>query len=627
MKKINLLLSGIILILFASCKSDEDGLSLDNFKTTAIIQGNVFYSLGQDFVENKYLVDKRVKAKGKTIYLDIQSSEYKPGASGIITYTAVLDSAGNYSFTIPVKAQGTTSVTLRLEQFISQRKVFDEMNAGAPVFKSEDAVFSFTKTLSVSKGSLSVENISYAFTPVEIPDTYKEYITFNGKLNLAYEKGFRDGSLKSASGTSVEVTVNYPQIGNKHFGATVDQNGDYSVQIPVISKKESITASFLPVSYVANDYIHYTSATSQVTLSGIYAVSSSISKTTRQGLNEDIIYDLGLSTFYFDPFTVPSATWEANELAGWVQLDPTIYKYPITLTGGVRAAYEKSYLVGDYSPVAGKTVRIDIEEGNYGTQTYILATDNSGNFTLPIMLPSKNMNISVSVTTETYSVTNYTHYSATGTTTLNGWYDHSYFDISNKSISVNEFKTSYTLDNLYRQFTPADNSEEEWYTNLMGWYQIPNMKSSVVISGAIKKAVEGAPDNTKPNAWAIATWANATNQPFTIAIGGKTFVGITNTTGQYNLNYPLTVILDPTENNNLTIGVSSYIEKVSNFNHYADINTASPTQIQGSYSGYLAPATRTIVDGTTCTVKDCYMFFTPSTTPTGWSYYNWLTNN
>lgn len=626
MKKTNLLFCSFILaVLFAGCQKDEEGLTTDNFKTSAVIQGNVYYSLGQDFTNN-YLVDKRMSAKGKTIYLDIQSSEYKPGSVGVVTYTAVLDSAGNYKFTIPVKAQGSTAATIRLEQFVAQRKIYERMATGTPNFKSEDVVFSFTKDISVTKGSITVENINYSFTPVDIPDTYKEYITFKGKLNLAYEKGFRDGALKNATGTNVEVAVNYPELGEQHFGTTVDQNGNYSIQIPVVSKKNSITATIVPVSYIANDFIHYSSPTTQETLSGIYNASS-ISKKTKQGLSEDIVYDLGAATLFFQPFTAPT-TWVSNNLASWVILDPTVYLYPVTLTGGVQAAYEKSYLVGDYSPVAGKTVTVSINMGtNYGTQTYILATDNTGKFNLPIMLPSKKMDINISVGVETYSVTNYTHYLSNGTTlVLNGWYDHSYFTIANKTMTINEFNTTYTLDNLYQLFTPVDNSVKDWYTNLIGWYQIPNKKSSVLISGAIKKAVEGAPDKTKPTAWAVATWSNAANQQFTISILGTSFVGLTSGTGQYNLTYPLSDVLDPTANNNLRIGVSSSITKVTNFNHYADINATAPVQVQGSYSGLLPATTCTITDGTTCTVKDCYMYFTPSTIPTGWSNYNWVIN-
>jgi hypothetical protein len=284
--------------------------------------------------------------------------------------------------------------------------------------------------------------------------------------------------------------------------------------------------------------------------------------------------------------------------------------------------------VGDYTPVIGKTVSVAVNMGTgFGTQTYILATDNSGKFTLPIMLPSKNMNIGVSVSTETYGVTNYTHYLSDGTSVqLNGWYSSNYFDITNKAITVNEFNTTYALDNLYRLFSPADSSVKDWYANLIGWYQIPGKKSSVVISGAVKKAVEGAPDKTKPAAWSVATWSNAVNQPFSITIGSNSFVSITSSTGQYNLTYPLALVLDPTANNNLTVGASSGIAKVTNFNHYTDINATSPIQIQGSYSGYLPTTTCTIVDGTTCTVKDCNMFFMPTTTPTGWSNYNWVIN-
>jgi len=628
MKKTSLLLWSIIFgLLFLGCKSEEvPGLTTDNFKTTAVVQGNVYYSLGQDFLSSKYIVDKRLTGKGKRIYLDIQSSEYKPGSTGVVTYSAVLDSVGNYKFTIPVKAQGSTTATLRLEQFVAQRQVFDQMTAGAPVFKSQDALFTYSGDISVSKGSLMVQNISYSFTPVAVPTTYDDFITFTGKVNLAYEKGYRDGGLKSATSTNIEVSVNYSELGSQHFGTTVDSNGNYSIKIPVVSKKDAITASFLPISYVANDYVHYTNSATQVTLPGVYAVASGISKTTSQGLSEDVTYNLGTSTLFFQPFN-PPATFISSNLAGWVQLDPNVYHYPVTLNGGVQAEYEKSFFVGDYTPVTGKTVTVSVNMGSgYGTQTYILATDNSGKYTLPISLPAKNMTINVSVQTESYGVTNYTHYLSDGTSIqLNGWYQTNYFDITNNAVSINEFNPTYTLDNLYRVFSPVDNSVKDWYTNLIGWYQISGKKSSVLISGSVKKAVEGTPDKTKL-LWAVATWSNTINQPFTISISGTTFVGTTGNSGQYNLIYPLSIVLDPTANNNLLISVNSSIAKVTTFNHYQDVTTTSPTQIQGSYTGSIPLTTCTIVDGTTCTVKDCFMFFTPTTIPTGWSNYTWKTN-
>lgn len=614
-----------MLLLFTGCKSEDDGLTTDSFKTKAVLQGNVYYSLGQDFVEGKFLVDKRVKAAGKTIYLDVQSSEYKPGSTGVITYTAKVDTAGNYTFTVPVKAQGSTTGTIRLEQFLGTRQVYDQMVAGVPAFKSEQAVFSFTKGISLSNGSLKVENISYGFSPVDIPTTYKDYITLKGTLNLAYEKGFRDGALKAASGQSVEVSVNYPELGNMHFGTAVDQNGNYSIQIPVSSRKNALNASVLAVGYVTNDYTFYASSTDQTKLKGVYACSGPKAISTLAGMSDIVEYTVDPMTMYFSPFVLPNA-WVGYNLAGWVQLDPTIYKYPVTLTGNVLAAIEKSYLVGDYSPLTGRTVKVTVNMGSgYVSQSYIVSTDNTGKYTVPVEIPLKNMNISVSVNTDTCGVSNYTHYMADGTSVqLNGWYKTSCFDITNQPITISEFYTAYAIDNLYRVFQPADvSSVKNWSSNLFGWYKVAGNKGSIVVSGTVKQAVEGAPNTLSPTTWATAAWGNSANQPFSISVGGKTLIGITNSLGQYSLAFPVDFVVGSSPIYNLNISISSSIGNVIDFNHYSTINTVTPTQIQGNYFG-MSSSTGPYVNG--AFAVNCYMFFLPTTTPAGWSNYSWKTN-
>lgn len=614
-----------ILLLFTRCTSEDDGLTTDSFKTKAVLQGNVYYSLGQDFVEGKYLVDKRVKASGKTIYLDVQSSEYKPGSTGVITYTAKVDTAGNYTFTVPVKAQGSTAGTIRMEQFLETRQVYDKMAAAGPTFTSEQAVFSFSKGISLSNGSLKVENIRYGFSPVDIPTTYKDYITLKGTLNLAYEKGFRDGALKAASGQSVEVSVSYPELGNMHFGTTVDQNGNYSFQIPVSSRKNALNASVLAVGYVTNDYTFYASSTDQTKLKGVYACSAPKAIRTLSGMTDIVEYTVDPMTMYFSPFVLPNA-WVGYNLAGWVQLDPAIYKYPVTLTGNLLAAIEKSYLVGDYSPLTGRTVKVTVNMGyGYLTQSYIVSTDNIGKYNVPIVVPQKNMNISVSVNTDTCGVSNYTHYMADGTSVqLTGWYQSSYFDIINQTVTVNEFSTIYAIDNLYRVFKPVDASKvKNWNTNLIGWYQIPENKGHIAISGTVKQAIEGTPDTFTPVKWAVAAWRNSVNQPFSISMGGKSFIGITNSSGQYSFTFPVNFVVDSTQINNLNVSISSSILNIIDFNHYSTINTTTPTPIQGSYYG-ISSKSGPYING--ATVINCYMFFLPTTIPVGWSNYIWETN-
>lgn len=625
MKKI-VLIGITTLLLFVGCKSEDDGLTTDSFKTKAVLQGNVYYSLGQDFLDGKYLVDKRVKASGKTVYLDIQSSEYKPGSTGIITYTAKVDTAGNYTFTVPVKAQGSTTGKIRMEQFLETRKVYDKMVAGVAVMESKQYVFSFTESVSLSNGALKVENISYRTTPVNVPATYKDYITLKGTLNLAYEKGFRDGALKAASGQSVEIKVNYPELGDDfRFGTTTDQNGNYSIQIPVSSRKNMLNASIQAVGYVENDYKFYASATEQATLKGVYSCHGNETKSTLEGKNDIVEYTIDPMTMYFSPFALPN-TWVGYDLAGWVQLDPAIYKYPVTLTGNVLAAIERSYLVGDYNPLTGRTVTVTVDMGSgYLTQKYIVSTDNTGKYTVPITVPQKNMNITVSVNTDTCGISNYIHYLADGTTTqLKGFYKSSYFDIKDQSITLNEFYTTYSTGSLYRIFTPIDENVKGWNNNLFGWYQILGSKGSIIISGSVQQAVEGTPKTTTPAAWTVTSWANTANQPFLITIGGKSLVGITNNSGQYSLTYPVNYIVDPLANNSYTISIGSLVSKVTNFAHYPDINAITPTYIQGTYSGQNFYNAAPLVNGV-CTVN-CYMFFMPATIPTGWNNYVWKIN-
>ncbi len=626
MKKLSLFFNAMLLtLLFAGCQTSEEELTLDSFKATTTIQGNVYYSTGQEFVNN-YIVDKQQLAAGKNIYLDIQSSEYKPGSTGVISYSAVIDAQGGFKFIVPVKSQGNTSATLRLEQFESQRSVYEKMTTNSPQFKQQKVVYSFTQNLSLTNGKLSILSINYNYTPIEIPEAYTDYIKFSGKLNTAYETGFRAGAFRAAAGKSVDVQVNYPELGGiMHFGTTVDQNGNYSIQIPVSSRKKSITATFQPLSYYVADYEHYTSSADKTVLNGIYGVSSNQSVTTKQDIEEVIDYTVKTMNTFFTPTNIVQTF--TTQLAGWSQPNPDVYLYPITLTGYVYNAVEKSYLSGEYAASSGKKLSVTINMGaTYGTQTFDLATDNAGKYVVPLVLPEKNMNLTVSVNVDSWGVTNYTHYMSNGTSAnLTGWYTANYYSFSNKIISINEFSTSYNLESIYKTFTPLDlTGVKDWNTNLIGWHQIYGKKGVVNIIGGIKQAVEGAPNTATPATWANASWTIAPSQPFDITVSSQTFKGITTASGQYSIYFPVNYVVDTSTNSTIPISLTSSVAKVTNFVHYSSINAAATT-IQGSYNGSVASTNVAIVNGN-CLLKDCYMYFIPTTTPTGWSSYIWTNN-
>ena len=445
MKKISYILSlFVIILLLSNCQTTNDsGLTLDSFKEKATIKGNVFYNLGQNISANNYIIEQRLAAKGKIIYLDVAASEYQPGSTGLITFQSVIDSSGNYSFTIPVKTQSITNATLRLEQFTATRKVYDKVSNGLPQFNSQLAVFSCSSAITISKGVLLVKNLNYSYSPMDIPSNYTDYIKFTGTVNIAYESAFKEGSIKAASGKTVEVAVNYPELGKSlNFGTTVDQTGNYSILIPVLSRKNSITASFQAVGFYSTDYTHFVTSNSRTTLNGTYNTSSQ-SITTNSGYNDNIEYAVKPLLMLFNPDIAPSTF--TYLLTGWINgiinTDPTKTYYPITIKGAVLAAYEKSYLTGDYLAVSQRTDTITIRTSSV-TQTYIVATDDGGNFTLPILLPSNKMDITITEKPEKFGITNYLHYLADGTSIqLSGWYQSNYYDILNKTITLNEFSS------------------------------------------------------------------------------------------------------------------------------------------------------------------------------------------
>ena len=122
-------------IALIGCKPQQSELSLDSIRDTATISGHVTYTIGQQSDSTGYVTELQIPASGKTVYLDIPYASYSAGASGVKTFSGVVDEQGNYTLAIPVPAVGVSGAAPRFEEFTAELPVFQRMQNGEPVFE------------------------------------------------------------------------------------------------------------------------------------------------------------------------------------------------------------------------------------------------------------------------------------------------------------------------------------------------------------------------------------------------------------------------------------------------------------------------------------------------------------
>lgn len=267
-----------------SCTKEQSELSIDDIKGRATIMGSLCYSEGQAFNNNQF-EELLQPAAGVTVAIKIANSSLDPNgnAQGMTTYETTTDSEGKYSIQIPVV--DNTQITIQPTSFIGQRTLVTDWNNNAPVFETEEVIFNITGMQeTVSPGDIIAKDNMYSFTPRDFVEPFGEVETLNGKIGIG--KLYQDNTqrywdVQSGINVIVTVTYNYTEEGSdmvRTFGATTNALGEFSVNIPVKEKGETLKRlTIVPVSFYYSGFVHYTGVAKWEELDGVYELGGTYS--------------------------------------------------------------------------------------------------------------------------------------------------------------------------------------------------------------------------------------------------------------------------------------------------------------------------------------------------------------
>ena len=306
----------VAFILFgASCsKQEQSEFNLGSVKQEVTISATVTYSTGVDVNATSYSIINSKPAAGRKVFIEVPYAQYGNAAAvGNKIFETVTDEAGKFSITIPTKSTGINA-TIRMEEFTDVYRTYEKMGAdGKPVFKSELRNYSFSVAANaLMPGAFRFpEEIVYASEKIDV-DQFANEVTMTGKVNLAYETGFRKGAFKAADKATVEFTVIYDYGTTAalelKFGTVTDAQGNYSITLPVKSLADGFHITGLKVLGIGDSqFTHFDSDTTSVKVYGAYELMNFGNTAGVGGLNfaniiDGVTYNLGAQNLLFTPY-------------------------------------------------------------------------------------------------------------------------------------------------------------------------------------------------------------------------------------------------------------------------------------------------------------------------------------
>jgi len=496
----------VAFVLFgASCSNQEQSeFNLDSVEQNVTISATVTYSTGVDVNATSYSIINSKPAAGRKVFVEVPYSQYSnAAATGNKIFETVTDESGKFSIVIPTKSTGINAV-IRMEEFTDVYRTYEKMGAdGKPVFKSELRNYSFSVAANGLKpGAFKFpEEIVYASEKIDV-DQFSNDVTMTGKVNLAYETGFRKGAFKAAGKATVEFTVIYDygtaSALELKFGTTTDAQGNYSITLPVKSLADGFRITALKVLGIGDsEFTHYDTDSTTVKVYGAYQLMNFGNTGGIGGLNfaniiEGVTYNLGAQNLLFTPYYNAGVTDAANavpdnwddKLVGWAAgmagFDES-YSKTATLTGKVYMPYLVSFGEGTFRNEP-QTIVLTASAPYDNGLTVI--TDAQGNFSVDIPVQDDN-SIDFTVKLDD-DVQPFNFIDSKGNTTIlrKGKYN------THTQIKKDGAQW-YELGEFYFKYTPLDSEKpEEWDANLIGWYRSEDFDKLVPVKGNILFAVE-----------------------------------------------------------------------------------------------------------------------------------------
>lgn len=580
----------VAFILFgASCSQQEQSeFNLDSVKQEVTISATVTYSTGVDVNATSYSIINSKPAAGRKVFIEVPYAQYgNPAAVGNKIFETVTDEAGKFSITIPTKSTGINA-TIRMEEFTDVYRTYEKMGAdGKPVFKSELRNYSFSvAAAALMPGAFRFpEEIVYASEKIDV-DQFANEVTMTGKVNLAYETGFRKGAFKAADKATVEFTVIYDYGTTAalelKFGTVTDAQGNYSITLPVKSLADGFHITGLKVLGIGDSqFTHFDSDTTSVKVYGAYELMNFGNTAGVGGLNfaniiDGVTYNLGAQNLLFTPYYNASITdadqaqpdnWDDN-LVGWAAGMPGFdesYSKTATLTGKIYMPYLTSFGEGAYRNESQTIILTAAAPYNTGLT---VITDAQGNFSVDIPVQDDNaLNFGVKLAEE---VQPFEFIDSKGKKTVlrEGKYN-------GKTQIKKDDAQWFELGDFYFKYNPAvAESPDEWNANLIGWYRSSIFDKPVQVKGKILFAVESSYGIGEYVAQTrIVNVHDATNN--------RDFAIKTKAGGAYDFMIPL-----QDENDQPNIAITSDEYYTNEYVHYPKYNDDGTKLLAGNYTIY-----------------------------------------
>lgn len=609
LRKIPVLLMGVIFsLIMAGCGEDQSSLSIESINDFATIKGKVVYSPGQEFTDGKYIIDKKAAPRaGLRVFVEVNYSAYKSGATGVKIFEGTIGAGGEYSIQVPVVSTGIQA-KVRLEEFEGQWTYYDKMVGGQPQFKSKDTRYYYSEQLSLQPKTLKLKNIEYQREYADQLVGYDEQVLFTGNVKLLYEKGFKDGAEKNAEGANVQFHVVYPDQKDYFFGATTDASGNYSINIPVKKRGDQLTVTAYASSFLDTQFNHYATPGNATQIGGIYYTSNMITSPVQTEAVEGVNMLMGTLYMAFNPLSPAPESW-TKDLAGWVKINE--YNQKASVSGTLNMAKETAFKTGSYDVAGNKMVKVSIRYSTGMERDFVVSTNSAGEykFTVPLKLKDEAFTV-VDVFAEAFESVDFKHYTNMSgvVSTLSGTY-RTGVTPENVLISPSGLdNVIYVLGNTYMNFTPFLPTPETWTSNLAGWFRIADYTKFVTMSGKIKLAVESGFGQGK--------WGEGGKCVVSVMINSGSPIEVaTNNYGEYQFDYP---VADPKYfSGNISVSPQTYN---GTFEHYRA--SGSRVTLDGEYRSANNIYNR-LISATSgkCNISDAYMMFYPEDAPSTWNPY------
>ncbi len=514
--------------------------------TTATVSGKYLLAVETGYAVGAYANEAR------EAYLEIGSEKD--------CYYVNTDANGSYSFTIPVSS---SSAELSIVAAVSP-------SMGEESGESPDYTYSgCTFTHYLSSGSTidvdgaytekcTIKDVNaawnvlgdtyYKFTPKTAPSEWNENLagwkvagvlsalydgtaTVSANVWMAVEEAFAVGDYVEADGAFVAtLTVSQKVIettAGDTYGTTKTYTMDYTV--PVVGGKVTATVdtisgatdlevtSFTVTRTSDATFAHYNADGTTTTLYGNYDTQyywSEDDVEKRAAWNElgDIYYLFTPKEDTFKPtnwasYYVISGT--TPYLAGWVKSDYPQLTTPVT--GKVMWGVEASYAVGAYEAAGAPFVAKVIVDGEY----YVVPVIN-GEYSVNAYSDKADPSVGYGPIVPLESI-DFTHYLSDGTTE----------DVVVASTNAVDGEISgFDLGTVYVYPYSSDVALTDWSNYLAAWVA-PKYDNTKTITGTIRKAVESG--------FMEGSFDPAAGCKVTITVNSNSFVGVTNTSGNYSI--------------------------------------------------------------------------------------------